>query len=251
MERFVVLSKLLSSYVYGLFILLMVCALVIAGIFTLPVWIFGGDTRWSFQVVVRFFWRLFLKMSPVIGKITINNPKNINSFEPAIYVSSHQSSIDFVLLGSIIKDFATISNHPISDLPIFMKIPRLVGVFYMEKLNPNAAITVFNHLTKALKKGTNVFIFPEGTRNYSNTLLQFQKGAFRLSVDNDVPIIPVVIDGTGRIVSKGSNVTKTSKETDIEVSFLDPIYPQKGETVRALMKRVKETMQTEITKNFA
>ena len=229
----------------------MVLALLIAGAFTIPVWILGGDPRWSFQVVVRFFWRIFLKMSPVMGKITIHNPQNLNTLKPAIYVSSHQSSIDFVLLGSMIENFATISNHPISDLPIFMKIPRLVGVFYMEKLNPNAAITVFNRLTKALENRTNVFIFPEGTRNYSDTLLQFQKGAFRLSVDNQVPVVPVIIDGTGRIVSKGSNVTKTSQATDIDVSFLDPIYPQEGETARSLMKRVKETMQVEVTKNFS
>jgi len=247
----VVSSRLLSTYIYGLFIFLMVCALFTAGPFTLVYWILGGDPRWSFQVVVRFFWRLFLKMSPVIGEVTIINPQNLNSVKPAIYVSSHQSSIDFVLLGSIIKDFATISNHPISDLPIFMKIPRLVGVYYMEKLNPNAAIAVFNRLTKALEKGTNVFIFPEGTRNYSETLLQFQKGGFRLSADNNVPIIPVIINGTGRIVSKGSNVAKTSQATDIEVAFLDPIYPQEGETVRALMKRTKEAMQVEVTRNFS
>ncbi|MEN8146108.1 MAG: lysophospholipid acyltransferase family protein [Campylobacterota bacterium] len=244
-------SKLLSAYIYGLFIFLMIIALVTAGAFALPVWLLGGDPRWAFQVVVRFFWRIFLKRSPVIGKVKINNPENLNTLQPAIYVSSHQSSIDFVLLGSIIKNFATISNHPISDLPIFMKIPRLVGVYYMEKLNPNAAITVFNRLSKALKNNVNVFIFPEGTRNYSDTLLPFQKGAFRLSVDNQVPVIPVIVDGTGKIVAKGSNVTKTHDFTEINVTFLDPIYPQEDETVRSLMKRVKETMQVEITKNFA
>ena len=229
----------------------MVFAFFTAGPFSFVVWIFGGDARWSLQVVVRFLWRIFLKMSPVIGNVTIHNPQNLNTLKPAIYVATHQSSIDFVLLGSIIKNFVTISNHPISDLPIFLKIPRLVGVFYMEKLNPNAAITVFNRLTKALEKGTNVFIFSEGTRNYSDTLLPFQKGAFRLSVDNGVPIVPVIINGTGRIVSKGSNITKTSKATDIEVSFLDPIYPEEDESVRSLMRRVKETMQAEVTKNFS
>ena len=151
----------------------------------------------------------------------------------------------------MIKNFVTISNHPISDLPIFLKTPRLVGVYYMEKHNPNAAITVFNRLTKQLKKGTNVFIFPEGTRNFSDELLLFQKGAFRLSVDNQVPIIPVVIDGTGKIVTKGSNVAKTHKLTDIEVTFLDPIYPEKEESVRGLMRRVKEVMQVEVTRNFS
>ena len=229
----------------------MFCALFSAGPFALVVWIFGGDPRWAFQIIVRFFWRLFLKMSPVIGTITIINPHNLNQHKPAIYVSSHQSSIDFVLLGSIIENFATISNHPISDLKIFMKIPRLVGVYYMEKENPSAAITVFNRLTRALEKNINVFIFPEGTRNYSDTLKSFQKGAFRLSVDSGTPIIPVIINGTGRIVSKGSNVTKTAKATEIEVTFLDPIYPKEDGSVRGLMNEVKEVMQHEITRNFA
>lgn len=244
-------SKLLSAYIYGLFIFLMLLALVFAGTFTLLVWISGGDPRWSFQVVVRFFWRIFLKASPVIGDITINNSNNLNGCKPAIYVASHQSSIDFVLLGSIIQNFATISNHPISDLPVFLRIPRLVGVYYMEKHNPNAAITVFNRLSKALQNNVNVFIFPEGTRNYSDTLLPFQKGAFRLSVDNKLPIVPVIIDGTGRIVSKGSNIAKTQQKTDIAVTFLDPIYPQEDESVRSLMRRVREVMQIEVTRNFA
>ena len=229
----------------------MLLALILAGAFTIPVWIFGGDPRWSFQVVVRFFWRVFLKASPVIGNVTIHNQQNLNTLKPAIYVASHQSSIDFVLLGSMIKNFATISNHPISDLPIFMKIPRLVGVYYMEKLNPNAAITVFNRLAMALEKGTSVFIFPEGTRNYTETLLPFQKGAFRLSVDKQVPIVPVIIDGTGRIVSKGSNVAKTKQSTEIDVTFLDPIYPKEDETARALIHRVREVMQAEVTRNFS
>jgi len=234
-----------------MFIFLMLLALILAGAFTIPVWIFGGDPRWSFQVVVRFFWRVFLKASPVIGNVTIHNQQNLNTLKPAIYVASHQSSIDFVLLGSMIKNFATISNHPISDLPIFMKIPRLVGVYYMEKLNPNAAITVFNRLAMALEKGTSVFIFPEGTRNYTETLLPFQKGAFRLSVDKQVPIVPVIIDGTGRIVSKGSNVAKTKQSTEIDVTFLDPIYPKEDETARALIHRVREVMQAEVTRNFS
>ncbi|MDA3946494.1 MAG: lysophospholipid acyltransferase family protein [Helicobacteraceae bacterium] len=244
-------SKLLSAYIYGFFIFLMVLALFVAGTFTIVVWIFGGDPRWSFQVVVRFFWRIFLKYTPVIGNVTIHNPENLNRLQPAIYVSSHQSSIDFVLLGSIIKNFLTISNHPISDLAIFMKTPRLVGVYYMEKNNPNAAITVFNRLSKALQNNINVFIFPEGTRNYSETLLPFQKGAFRLSVDNQVPIVPVIINGTGKIVTKGSNITKTHDFTNINVTFLSPIYPEKEESVRGLMNRVKEVMQVEVTRNFS
>ncbi len=244
-------SKLLSAYIYFLFIFLMVLALIsalpVAGVFFL----IGKDPRAGFQWVVQYYWRLFLFMSPLIGKITIVNPHNLNALQPAVYAVSHQSSIDFVLIGSMIKNFASISNHPVSDLPIFLKIPRLVGVFYMQRDNPNASIAVYNRLQRALEEGVSVFLFPEGTRNYSDTLKPFQKGAFRLAMENNVPVVPVIIQGTGKIVTKGSNVTKTFNRTDISVIYLDPIYPQEGEKVRELVRRVHDTMQAEVTKVFS
>jgi 1-acyl-sn-glycerol-3-phosphate acyltransferase len=151
----------------------------------------------------------------------------------------------------MIENFMTISNHPISDLPIFMRIPRLVGVYYMKKGDPNAAITVFNRLSRGVQRGVNVFIFPEGTRNFSDTLLPFHKGAFRLAKDNGLPVIPVIIDGTGKIVTKGSNVAKTVERTDIRVKFLDPVYADEEETLRSFIRRVRAVMQSEVSRCFS
>ena len=39
-------------------------------------------------------------------------------------------------------------------------------------------------------------IFPEGTRSLDGRLLPFKTGAFRLSVDQDLPILPVTLVGT-------------------------------------------------------
>jgi len=244
-------NKAVSFYVYTLFIFLMVLALFSAGPFALAVRLFGGDARWALQVVVRYWWRVFLRFSPLIGPRRIHNPHNRNRIHPAIYVSSHQSSIDFVLLGSMIENFVTISNHPISDLPIFFGVPRLLGVYYMAKNDPSAAVAAFNRLQAALRRGISVFLFPEGTRNYSETLKPFQKGAFRMAQEEGVPVVPVIIHGTGAIVSKGSNVAKTIKSKEIDVTFLDPVYPIAGESTREFIQRVRDVMQPEITKNFA
>jgi 1-acyl-sn-glycerol-3-phosphate acyltransferase len=190
-------------------------------------------------------------MSPLIGKITVVHPENLNTTAPAVYAVSHQSSIDFVLIGSMIRNFVSISNHPISDFWLFFKVPRLVGVYYMKREDPNASIAVYNRLGKALNAGVSVFLFPEGTRNYSRELKPFQKGAFRLSIDNNVPVIPVVIQGTGKIVTKGSNLNKTFNRTDISVTYLEPVYPEAGEKVRDLSARVRSIMQAEVERSFA
>ena len=244
-------SRVLSIYIYLLFILLMLFAFVTALPGAALAWLLGRDPRRPFQWVVQRYWRLFLFLSPVIGRITIVNPHNLNSIAPAVYAVSHQSSIDFVLIGSMIDNFMSISNHPISDLPIFFKVPRLVGVYYMERDNPNASIAVYNRLQKALEEGVSVFLFPEGTRNYSPELKPFQKGAFRLAMEHRTPIVPVVIQGTGKIVTKGTNVTKTLSRTDISVTYLDPITPAEGEKVRELVARVRDTMQAEVARGFA
>ena len=244
-------SYLLSTYIYLLFIVLMFFALCLALPSAALFLVIGQDPRRAFQWVVQHFWRLFLYMSPLIGKVTIVNPQNLNRVKPAVYTVSHQSSIDFVLIGSMIDNFISISNHPISDLPIFMKIPRLVGVYYMKRNDPNDSIAVYNRMAKGLSKGASVFLFPEGTRNYSSELKPFQKGAFRLAIDNGIPVVPVVIQGTGRIVTKGSNLNKTFNRTDISVIYLDPVYPEEGEKVRDLSRRVRSIMQEELSRSFA
>ncbi len=240
------LNKILSFYVYTLFVFLMILALVPSLLFGLVVFLSGSDARWAVQVVVRFFWRVFLRVSPLIANIKIINSHNLNSISPAVYMSSHQSSLDFVLLGSIIENFITISNHPISDLPIFLKVPRLTGVRYMKRGSPEDAIEVFFKLKEQLNRGVNVFLFPEGTRNSTKELLPFQKGAARLALESGAAVVPVVIDGSSAIVSKGSNVAKTSKKTDINITFLDPVYAVEGEGVRAFNARIKDLMQKEI-----
>ncbi|GEM_PF-3374149 len=237
------LSRAVSIYIYALFILLMVVALLPSLMFGLITFLAGGDARWAVQVVVRFFWRVFLYLSPVIGKINIINPQNLNSTTPAVYMSTHQSSLDFVLLGSIIKNFITISNHPISDLAIFLKVPRLTGVRYMRRNNPQDSIAVFLKLQEQLLRGVNVFLFPEGTRNSTDKLLPFQKGAARLALQGSVAVVPVVISGSSSIVSKGSNMTKTLHKSDIDIIFLEPIYADKDEGVRSFNNRIKSVLQ--------
>jgi 1-acyl-sn-glycerol-3-phosphate acyltransferase len=240
-------KKLISAYVYGLFILLMIFALLTAYPLFLVAHLWSNKPRIYFQKVVQQYFRLFYKLMPLMGSVKVLNKEYANAHHPCVYVSSHQSSIDYTLLATIIDDYVTPSNHFISDYFLFMKVPRnALGVYYIPKGKLSEVDAGYKSFEKALQLNSSVIIFPEGTRNTSNKLRIFKGGAFRLATSQNVPVVPVIINGTGSIVSKGSNVSKTLEKKDVTITFLEPIHPEKEESFIEFRKRVKIDMQNHI-----
>jgi 1-acyl-sn-glycerol-3-phosphate acyltransferase len=73
------------------------------------------------------------------------------------------------------------------------------------------------------KKGISIMIFPEGTRSLNNEIGFFKRGAFQLALQANVPLLPVLIDGTGGILPKHGLIFGSGHE--IRIKVLDPVYP--------------------------
>jgi 1-acyl-sn-glycerol-3-phosphate acyltransferase len=82
-------------------------------------------------------------------------------------------------------------------------------------------------------------VFPEGTRSPNGRLLPFKKGPFYLATDSDVPIVPVTITGTEKLMPKGAAIIRPGKAV---VTFHAPIESQKWETKDALMDAVRDSI---------
>ncbi|MCK4441857.1 MAG: 1-acyl-sn-glycerol-3-phosphate acyltransferase, partial [Sulfurovaceae bacterium] len=127
-------KKLISTYSYGLFIILMIFAFSTALIPFLLSHIWSKKPRVYFQKIVQQYFRIFYKLMPLLGQVTIINREIANKYHPCIYVSSHQSSMDYTLLSTIIDDYTTTSNHPISEFPLFLKFPKNgLGIYSVPK----------------------------------------------------------------------------------------------------------------------
>ena len=66
-------------------------------------------------------------------------------------------------------------------------------------------------------------IFPEGTRSPDKEIGFFKRGAFQLAIQADVPILPVLIDGTGGVLPKHGLIFDSGHHIMIRV--LDPVQP--------------------------
>lgn len=89
-------------------------------------------------------------------------------------------------------------------------------------------------------------IFPEGTRSEDGQLLEFRDGPFKLAKDCDVPLVPIVIDGTSPILPKGSMLLNFNGR--IQVKVLPAVYAKDFESVKKMRDHVRELMASELNK---
>lgn len=104
-------------------------------------------------------------------------------------------------------------------------------------------------MKQEMKRGVSIFLFPEGTRNKSvQPLLPFHDGAFRIAIDLQKPIVPLVMLNTGSLIPAKWNLFKPGR---VKCVFLDPI-PTEGmtdENLVALKNRTFAMMEKVVVEN--
>lgn len=91
-----------------------------------------------------------------------------------------------------------------------------------------------------LGKGVSVLFFPEGTRSLDGKIHEFKMGAFKIAAEMKIPILPVVIDGTGDAIPKKSRLFKAAPS--FSLSILKSVTPKPDESLETLKNRVRQQM---------
>jgi long-chain acyl-CoA synthetase len=79
-------------------------------------------------------------------------------------------------------------------------------------------------MAEVVRSGKKILIFPEGTRTLSGEMGVFKKTYAILSVELNVPVVPVVIKGAYEAMSSGAKKIKWGEHICIE--FLEPVSPE-------------------------
>jgi 1-acyl-sn-glycerol-3-phosphate acyltransferase len=103
-----------------------------------------------------------------------------------------------------------------------------VGHIFIDRSSSKAAIQTINAAKSKIRDGTSVVIFPEGTRSRTHDMLPFKKGAFWFAFDLNLPVLPVTINGTRKILPSGSlNLLPGKAEIIIHPAIDINAYDQK------------------------
>jgi 1-acyl-sn-glycerol-3-phosphate acyltransferase len=175
-------------------------------------------------------------------RMEIKNKNKILKGTPYIIISNHQSHYDIITLVTTLGiQFRWIIKKEILKLPIFGYALHASRNIFIDRSNTARAIESINKGIDRLPKGVSVMVFAEGTRSPDGQIHEFKKGGFVTAVRRKIPILPVTINGSRRVMRKGSFTLKPGK---IQILIGDPIDTSSytTDTVQELIDKTRQTI---------
>ncbi len=142
---------------------------------------------------------------------------------PWVLVANHVSYVDSVaILAALPVDFRAVAKQEVLSWPLVGAAVRRAGHLTVDRFDTSRGIAGAAHVTEALRRGTSVLIFPEGTRSCGPALLPFRLGAFKAAVETGRPVVPIHLEGTRRLLGPGWHLQHPGRFT---LSIGEPLLP--------------------------
>lgn len=151
----------------------------------------------------------------------IKGQEKIKRGQSYIIISNHQSLFDIpALVTRLGIQFRWVIKKEILKVPLFGYALWASKNIFIDRSDISQAIASINEGLKRLPKGVSVMVFAEGTRSPNGGIRPFKKGGFVMAIDNNIPVLPVTVNGGRKILAKGDIVYSPGS---IEVVVGDPI----------------------------
>jgi 1-acyl-sn-glycerol-3-phosphate acyltransferase len=127
-------------------------------------------------------------------KVKVQGNNQFQEGKSYMFSANHTSMIDIFVMLSVVKNpFVFVGKQELVKLPVF-------GFFYkrtcilVDRSDPESRKNVYQSAQRKLKRGFSVCIFPEGLvpNDESVVLSEFKNGVFSLSIEHQIPIVPMV-----------------------------------------------------------
>ncbi len=170
--------------------------------------------QWAFRVI------LFICGT----KLTVIGEENIPKEEAVLYIGNHKSYFDIIityarcpgLTGYIAKD-------RLKNIPLLSSWMRGLHCLFLNRSDIKEALKTILEGIDNIKNGISMCIFPEGTRNTTDSLmLPFKEGSFKMAEKTGCAIIPMAISGSADILE---NHFPCIKSAHVILEYGTPVYP--------------------------
>ena len=213
---------------------------VVMGTLSLLIWPFdrsGAMQHWC----ARWWCRM---IAWTIGaRIQVHGVGNVDSTRAYIYMANHSSLIDTpALFGYLPYQFKIMAKKTLFYVPFMGWHLWSSGNFPIDRSNGRRTASSLRRVVEGVRHGKSLAIFPEGTRTPDGRLQPFKPGAFKIALRAGVPIVPVTIRGTFKMLPKTTLVPRPGR---VDMFIGQPIDTASytDEQVPELMERTRTAIQ--------
>lgn len=214
----------------------MVVATVLAAPLVIVLCLAGFQHAANVHVAARWA-RLIAYLTPM--RVRVEGREHVQDGQQYVVVSNHQSQYDIPLIYGFSRlDLRWVMKAEIGRIPFVAHGCRAIGHIFIDRSNPEKARAAINDAVAALPERTSILFFAEGTRSRSGELLKFRKGAFRVAVDRNLPVLPVTVVGTREVLPSDSLRIRPGAT---RLVFHPPIDPPGGPPDQAVQTLCRQT----------
>ncbi|MFQ5699209.1 MAG: lysophospholipid acyltransferase family protein [Myxococcota bacterium] len=174
-------------------------------------------------VLHRFtcFWAsLYTWLNPA-WPVRVEGRDKIDPHQAYVMVSNHLSLLDILVLFRLFRHFKWVSKIENFRVPLIGWNMSLNRYIKLKRGNRQSVVRMLRECEQALRGGSSILMFPEGSRSPNGVLREFKRGAFELALRARVPILPIVLTGTADALPKRGFVLRGRHPLRIRV--LDPL----------------------------
>jgi 1-acyl-sn-glycerol-3-phosphate acyltransferase len=149
------------------------------------------------------WWSRFIGyITPI--RVRVVGRQNVEKGRSYMVIANHQSQYDIlVLYGWLGINIKWVMKSELRRVPVFGYAGEKGGNIYVDRSSPEALKSTLEGSRSRIVGGTSIIMLPEGTRTRTGELGEFKSGAFIIARELGLPILPVTINGTRRILPPG------------------------------------------------
>lgn len=195
------------------------------------------------------FWAYWLFIIPGVIYSIDSKVKKEFLKKPCVYCANHTSFLDIIYVYIAIPNFfVSMPKQELEKVPLFNLLIRKLNI-PVDRKSKVDSYRAFHQANEYLKKGVNVFLFPEGTiSKNAPKMREFKNGAFKLAIENQVPVIPITFVDNWKLLQNGKPL-KSNGRPGISRAIIHPAIETKGMDISEAEK-LKERVQKVIESGF-
>ena len=175
-------------------------------------------------------------------KLTVIGEENVPKDQAVLYVGNHRSYFDVVMTYARCPGLTGyIAKVEMLRIPLLRDWMKALYCLFLDRDDIKQGLKTILKGIEYIKNGISICIFPEGTRNHSDTMMPFKEGSMKMAEKTGCPIIPMAITNSAEIFE---NHIPFIRRCHVILEYGTPIMPD--ELTREEKKRLAAYTQQKI-----